>query len=373
MLIADFGIDWRTPKSSLQRDPVLRSWLDALIQIVRVNPSTTIRVIGYSDCGGGERNNYLLRRGRADRVLRLLQQLAGPHWPVLRSKITSVAAPQGQYIADNATIEGRAKNRGVLIEHFRDVTMEPERVTARPAAGQCRFLPSQHGFRFPNSFTLPSALKNVLNQLGLNVGSGSYGLCGGMAFLAADMFIFGVPRPTTSTVPPIGSTLYLKLLRRLLDSWQIKLRTPIVAPLWIPIPIPGPGFAAPVWKFWKWMGLADRGPGSIAEHTAAEIAGINSSLTRGNFVVLGLVLVDRSGSLDDNHQVLAYCMRRTAPGTFVYAVYDPNEEMRDDIRIEVQLVGREARVSQLVPSRSGPPAPTPIRGIFKMPYSPKRP
>jgi hypothetical protein len=136
--------------------------------------------------------------------------------------------------------------------------------------------------------------------------------------------------------------------------------------------VPTPGFAAPVIKFWRWMDLPDRGRGSIAEKTTAEVATINAILRRGKFAVFGLVLVNRSGSLSDNHQILGYCMAQPAPNKFEYAIYDPNHPSRDDIRIEVQIVGGETQAFHVVPS-GGAPTRTPIRGFFNMPYTPKRP
>ena len=250
---------------------------------------------------------------------------------------------------------------------------QPQPQPPQPApAGQCRFRPSLHGFRFANYFTLPSVITSALSRLGISVGSGAYGLCGGMSFLAADLFSFRLARPSASSVPPTGSRLYLKLVERQLNSLKLK---PAVVPIGpIPLPVPMPGFAAPVMKFWVWMGLPDRGRGSVAQKTSAEVATVNATMRRGRFAVLGLVLVNRSGSLTDNHQVLAYCVTQRAPNTFEYAIYDPNYPLRDDIRIEVQIVGGEARVTQVIPAAGGGSATRkPIRGFFNMPYSPARP
>jgi outer membrane protein OmpA-like peptidoglycan-associated protein len=130
LLLADFGVDWRTPKSSVSRDATLRNRVNEIIQVVRANPTTRITISGYSDCVGRERDNSVLRRGRARRVLQLLQHLAGRNWVVLRTRITVRAAPAGEYVADNATVTGRATNRGVLIESVRDVPFEPDVITA---------------------------------------------------------------------------------------------------------------------------------------------------------------------------------------------------------------------------------------------------
>jgi outer membrane protein OmpA-like peptidoglycan-associated protein len=154
LLIADFGVDWRTPRASLRREAALKNWINTMIQIVRANPKTEIRISGYSDCVGAEKNNAFLRRGRAQRVAQLLQQLAGPQWGGLRAKIKFVgAAPANDYVADNATAQGRAQNRGVLITHTRIVDMRPTVIT-----GKKIFSP------FARTFEGPSSPLEMLNK-----------------------------------------------------------------------------------------------------------------------------------------------------------------------------------------------------------------
>ncbi len=238
-------------------------------------------------------------------------------------------------------------------------TVAPPRPTPAPPRPSVTtgFLPSIHGFRFVNSFTLPPSITGPLARLRIPVGSGGYGLCGGMSFLAGDYFLFGVPVPTTATVPPTGSTLYNKLVRRQLDSLKLNISSALR------------GFGGPVLKFHRWMGLPDRGPGSVAELTAPELGTVASSLGHRRIVMLGLVLVSRStGALTDNHQVLAYGITVRSAKRYELHVYDPNYPRRDDIRLEVRLVGREAVTTQLVGSTRRP-----VRGFFVMPYGAVRP
>jgi outer membrane protein OmpA-like peptidoglycan-associated protein len=139
LLIADFGVDWRTPRESLKREKALQDWLATIAQVIHGNPATTIRILGFSDCVGNERNNHLLRHGRAVRVFALLLQMlgSGPQWKSIKSKIKVVdAAPAGEYVSSNATVEGRAQNRGVLIESMRTLDFKPQVVhscTVRPS------------------------------------------------------------------------------------------------------------------------------------------------------------------------------------------------------------------------------------------------
>src|SRR5712671_1597142 len=68
LVIRDFGVDWRHVKSSTRNHPLL------LMQLNRfeTNNSLQFQIVGYSDCAGAERNNLLLRIGRARNVFHLL-------------------------------------------------------------------------------------------------------------------------------------------------------------------------------------------------------------------------------------------------------------------------------------------------------------
>jgi|GEM_PF-2190964 Outer membrane protein and related peptidoglycan-associated (lipo)proteins len=152
LLIADFGVDWRTPRASLKQDKALRDWLAQIVQVIRSNPSTTIRVLGFTDCAGNERHNRLLRQGRATRVHTVLKEMLGngPQWNAIKSSFKLVdAAPLGEYIATNATIEGRAQNRSVLLENTRSVDFKPHTVTA------CIITPAQAA-RYPLLGLIPN-------------------------------------------------------------------------------------------------------------------------------------------------------------------------------------------------------------------------
>jgi hypothetical protein len=110
LLIADFGVDWRHVKESTKKEKLLKDWLTATKSDLY---SIFLRIYGYSDCVGNEKNNMYLRRERAKRVHVLLDK-------DLQSRIDFVGpARAGEYVTDNGTVEGRAKNRGVIIELFR--------------------------------------------------------------------------------------------------------------------------------------------------------------------------------------------------------------------------------------------------------------
>jgi outer membrane protein OmpA-like peptidoglycan-associated protein len=121
LLIGDFGVNWRHLKRATKNDPLLRQWL----QKFENEDSYRLRILGYSDCIGKEKNNRLLRLGRAERVYKLLGHKT-------RSRVvTKRAAPKNTYITGNTTAEERATNRGVVIEFYQDLNIESEVISAR--------------------------------------------------------------------------------------------------------------------------------------------------------------------------------------------------------------------------------------------------
>ncbi len=108
LIVRDFGVDWRHVKVSVRNEPLFNVWLNKF----EIDKSLFFRIVGYSDCVGVEKSNFLLRRGRARNVFKLLGVSA-------RSRVMAVtAAPSQKYLADNSTIAARANNRAVVIEFF---------------------------------------------------------------------------------------------------------------------------------------------------------------------------------------------------------------------------------------------------------------
>jgi hypothetical protein len=108
LIIRDFGVNWRHVKLAARNEQLLKDWLNRF----ETDKSLVFRIVGYNDCIGAERHNFLLRRGRAQNVFKLLGRSA-------RSRVMAViATPPRTYLADNSTIAGRANNRCVVIEVF---------------------------------------------------------------------------------------------------------------------------------------------------------------------------------------------------------------------------------------------------------------
>ena len=326
----------------------------------RGRPVRQVRIVGHTDPVGTDDYNRNLGQRRGEEVKRGLQKAIDTLQPGLASRvaITVETAGELQPVPGNAPASRRVEVF-VLVPPRRPRPPRPAVITI---PSKCDFRPSVHGLKFVNSFTLPSVIMTPLSKLaaklGFSIGSGAYGLCGGMSLLAGDHFSFGVPVPTTTSVPATGSALHTKLVDRQMDSLSLNLSSI------------GPSFGAPVLKFFDWMGRPDSGaPNSTAALTTVELAKVTAALRRGKVVVIGLVLVDKTGSLTQNHQVLVHCMTRQSPGLALLHIYDPNFPLRDDIRIEVRTSGGETTSKELVPGGSGQN----IRGFFVMPFTPQKP
>src|ERR1700730_6348429 len=65
LLIADFGVGWSGIKALTKKEKLLQDWMrEARSEL----GSIRLRIYGYTDCVGAEKNNAALRRARAERV-----------------------------------------------------------------------------------------------------------------------------------------------------------------------------------------------------------------------------------------------------------------------------------------------------------------
>ncbi|MFZ2873249.1 MAG: hypothetical protein WAZ94_02070 [Phycisphaerales bacterium] len=249
------------------------------------------------------------------------------------------------------------------------VQPQPKPAPAPSAPAQARaFLPSTHGFRFPNRFRgvpLPASLRDKNSAVAAIFRAAladaklpdRFGLCGGMSAAAADFFWADLPRPDATSPPVQGTPLYEYLHARQMDSLGDELLM--------------------VLKFWQWMNLPDAAEEgqSTASLTAAEVPIITARLREKGLVPVGLVYVkhsrnaaaagSRAGALWDNHQVLAYASSEPAPGTTIFRIYDPNYPDDDGVTVTVRTVEGGIRCEL----RAGGGKVRAVRGIFGMPYA----
>lgn len=104
----DGGILFPTGKTTLNANARtdLSQFAASLIQ----NPETNVEVYGYTDNTGSMEANQRVSTGRADAVRSYLASCG-----VAANRITAVGLPMQNYVASNATAEGRAQNRRVEI------------------------------------------------------------------------------------------------------------------------------------------------------------------------------------------------------------------------------------------------------------------
>src|SRR5690349_11976885 len=145
------------------------------------------------------------------------------------------------------------------------------------------FSVQMHGFAFPNAFPsvpLETITVPFVGQMGR--GNASNGLCGGMAFAAADLFHAKNDASSHASPPPERSVSFRYLVKRLIDSFALP---------------SGPEM------YYTWM----RTP-NLDVQTRTEAPRVMAALDRNEPAPLGLIRMysTRLTDLGSNHQVLAY-------------------------------------------------------------------
>jgi hypothetical protein len=230
------------------------------------------------------------------------------------------------------------------------------------------FLPSAHGFSFPNSFSGYFLPFSTPAFMGSRKVSGKYGLCGGMCAAAYDFALVGRTIPHTNTIPHQGTRLQRFLFQRQMDSLG--------------------GMGKQLVKVAQWTSLPDDTLLGTQARTLDEFSSLRSKLDDRNPVILALIyeyassLKELSRRIFGNHQVLAYAYQQAVSGDITINVYDPNLPGRDDVVIKSEPV-----VLGEVSSPLGPQTVTglkstqlvgvtiykQVRGFFAMPYVPVNP
>jgi hypothetical protein len=173
------------------------------------------------------------------------------------------------------------------------------------------FTPGTNGLHYPNSWPSEPDVTIATPFGDIPIGDASNGLCGGMAFAAADLFVAKRLPPGTTANPPAGSPAFDYIVGRLIDSFNIP---------------------AGVAEYYEWMVLAraDVGFGLVIHGTSyrtvdEELPKLRRAIDSGMPCLLGLILVNSTNPMDlgKNHQVLAYAYDDQGSTTTV-SVYDSN-------------------------------------------------
>ena len=213
-------------------------------------------------------------------------------------------------------------------------------------------LPSQHAFKFINSFSgvfLPFALPTLP---GLGNPNSVYGLCGGMSAATLDFFFANRAIPTGTKVPESGSPLQRYLYKRQLDSLGT--------------------LGDIIFRFSDLMGLPDDTPQGTQKRTLDEFEKIRTRLNQFTPVPIGLLYVKWSDSSQvwQNHQVLALGYKRDAQNHIKMQIYDPNYPLRDDVFIEAERVPVGEGVFGLRCMQRIGSSSKKLYAFFAMPYQP---
>jgi hypothetical protein len=221
-------------------------------------------------------------------------------------------------------------------------------------ASLTEFRPSVHGLHFDNRWPAgtPDFVYTVPILGRVRIGDAGDGLCGGMAFTVADLFLAERPPPATTEAPAGGTPLFEYIAARLLASFSIP---------------------SGVLRYYYWANTPghDTGvrpivrPGLARMTIENQIPRIVADLDCGRPATLGLVTVRsfNPGALGRCHQVLAYAYERTG-STMTFRVYDPNQHDDDNVTISLDL----AHPSRLTPITSNVRC-DPVRGFFHVDYS----
>ena len=212
-----------------------------------------------------------------------------------------------------------------------------------------QFIPSQHGFNFPNGFVgypFPKLIRKKL--LPLNNTKLLHGLCGGMCFGAYDFFLSNQKIPTLEQAPKPTDKLYEYLYKRQSDTY---------------------GYCNyNILKFAQWMGLSKQ---EIQKRTNVEFKRLLLQLEKQKLVTLGLITVKFSKSLAiwKNHQVLAYSyqLSQSLNGSFYkIMIYDPNLNKANNVILKVNINCGE---DNLLLNQDDNTYSRIIYGFFLIPYS----
>jgi len=211
------------------------------------------------------------------------------------------------------------------------------------------FRPSIHGFHFANAWPHGPTVKiGPLDPRWIGIGDAADGLCGGMVYAAADLFISGVPVPGDRSPFPNGSSRFRAVVRRQVESL-----------FWLTVPL----------RFWLRSAIGGSFGGDRAKATLdREWPKAKAALDAGRLVLIGLIRVASADprALTLDHQVLAYGYAEDGRGVTL-RLYDPNWPDRDDVTITIHLdpALRPAGLSQSTGE--------PLLGWFVLPYSPATP
>ena len=211
------------------------------------------------------------------------------------------------------------------------------------------FRPSSHGFHFANAWPPgPTVRFGPLDPRIVGVGDASTGLCGGMVYTIADLYLATVSVPADREPPANGSPRFASIVRRQVESLA-----------WLTVPI----------RFWLRMALGGSFGGDRARATfESEWPKAKAAIDAGRLVPIGLIRIAAKDprKLTRNHQVIAWAYAEDGRGVTL-RIYDPNWPDRDDVAVTIDLD------NALRPSGLHQSSGEPLLAWFVLPYSVRDP
>lgn len=203
------------------------------------------------------------------------------------------------------------------------------------------FLPSRHGFAFPNRWPAGPVFEWRAGYLRIGIGEVADGLCAGMCFAAADRFLHGEAPPTDRVPPAFGTPLFGEIADRQLDSLELGL-----------VPL----------RFW-WASARLRAGRWTGRAQVSEWRAIRAELDAGRPAMVGLVRSATANplALTADHQVLAFAYE-AGPSEATMRIYDPNHPGRDDVAIRLCADGQTVTAGQSTGER--------LLAVLSLPYRP---
>jgi outer membrane protein OmpA-like peptidoglycan-associated protein len=207
--VQDFAIDKDNVTPGMTQSDDWRRMMSMIVG----DPTTTVAVIGYSDCMGGEQNNQALRNRRANAVVNAMPPEAQAKvLPFLTGGVGALT-----YLFPNDTAENRARNRMAYIRLFRSRGDSCDRLLKATNIDQFIFLVSclEKRLGLTNAADAPKTL-SVLRQI--YFGNATWSTARNRSKIWDDIIPTQPWTPGTDPTPKLGN----KLLTALQDSKDIK-------------------------------------------------------------------------------------------------------------------------------------------------------
>jgi len=127
-VVRDLKVNFDTDKWDVK--PQYYSEIASLASLLKEYPDAKVEIQGHADASGRPDKNQILSQNRANAIADLLNTSFG----IAKQRITAVGYGASRPIADNATVEGRAKNRRMLAVtqvQVKVIVKKPEAVPAK--------------------------------------------------------------------------------------------------------------------------------------------------------------------------------------------------------------------------------------------------